>query len=181
MIEYRRSKFEDVEGIIHVNIETWKTTYHGIISAETLESLDSNKQARIDKFKEEFGKRSVGNKPIEQYVALEDNKVVGFVNYGCNRDIDNVKGEGIAEIYAIYVLKGYQKKGIGKELVRLAVRDLANDPSYKKLVIWTLKDNPSRGFYERIGGIKTFDKKILIGDQSLDEVGYLYNHLSEIF
>ena len=52
------------------------------------------------------------------------------------------------EIYAIYILKEYQQRGIGKKLINFAVNDLINE-NYDKVVIWALKDNPNVKFYKK--------------------------------
>lgn len=177
MITYRKSRVEDVEAIIDVNIKTWQTAYKGIIDDHLLHGLNDNRQAKVDKFKEEFGTREAGGRLIMQIVAEVDGQVVGFINFGSNRDDVNVPEARMAEVFAIYILESHQKLGIGRALIKEAANELMRSGLYDKLVIWTLKDNPSRGFYERLGGKQTYMKKISIGDQTLDEVGYLYSSL----
>jgi type 1 glutamine amidotransferase len=48
---------------------------------------------------------------------------------------------------------------------------------YERLVIWTLKKNSSRGFYERLGGQAKFFREITIRGQVLEEVGYEFESL----
>lgn len=180
MINIRKALIGDVEGSIDVNIKTWQTAYKGIIKDETLNRLDENREVRIERFKKEFGECDVEGKIIQHAVAVEADQVVGFVTYGKCRDGSEHGLDNASEIYAIYVLEEYQGKSIGKKLVHYVVEQLQNTGEYDKLVIWTLKDNPSRGFYEHLGGKQRLEKVIEIAGQSLDEVGYLYDSLAEL-
>lgn len=47
-IEIRKPTIEDANDIIKVNIETWRTTYRGIVSDDFLDSLSSDKP-RLEK------------------------------------------------------------------------------------------------------------------------------------
>jgi hypothetical protein len=41
------------------------------------------------------------------------------------------------------------------------------------MLVWVLADNPSRGFYEQMGGRYVMEKEIVIGgDKPLQEVAY---------
>ena len=66
------------------------------------------------------------------------------------RDNDNY-----AEIYALYIDKEYQRKGIGTALINFAFENLK--PNYKYVLISTLVQNDANLFYKKIGG-KLIDK-----------------------
>ena len=179
MVVIRDLKIHDSEGLIDVNIKTWQSAYKGIINDETLASLDIHRTERIQRFKNEFGSREVDGHPILGGVALKDDEVIGFVTYGKARDNpENL--EGLGEIYAIYVLEAYQGQAVGRKLLEHAVKNLLNQNIFKSLIIWTLKDNRSRGFYERLGGVQKYKKTIEISNQTLDEVGYLFKNLDKM-
>lgn len=63
---------------------------------------------------------------------------------------------------AIYVLKEYQRRGIGLKLVKKVVKRLLEN-NIKNMIVWVLKDNPNWKFYEIVGGKyvgqKMFEKK----------------------
>ena len=75
------------------------------------------------------------------------------------------------ELYAIYLLEGYQRHGLGRHLTSTLVQRLvqAGMPS---LLLWVLAANPCRGFYEVLGGQRLYDKQVLIGGAPLVEVAY---------
>jgi hypothetical protein len=43
---------------------------------------------------------------------------------------------------------------------------------FTRVAVWVLAENPSRGFYERLGGRQIAQKPIHIGDADLLEVAY---------
>jgi hypothetical protein len=40
------------------------------------------------------------------------------------------------------------------------------------MVVWVLKENPARGFYERMGGVKVGEQMIEIGGATLPEIAF---------
>lgn len=178
MVKIREALISDVSGIVDVNIKTWQSAYKGIISDETLNRLDSNKSSRIERNIKEFGQRFVEGERVLQAVAEKNGNVVGFVSYGKCRDEKTLCLTTSAEIYAIYVLEEYQGKGIGRDLLCFAFDQLKNTKKYNKVLIWTLKDNRKRYFYEQMGGQNKFNRSIEIAGERFDEVGYLYNDLN---
>jgi ribosomal protein S18 acetylase RimI-like enzyme len=109
------------------------------------------------------------------YIA-ENNKgeVIGFVIGGLERNKDpNYKGE----LMGIYILKEYQRLGIGKALTRKIVENLIK-MKINTMLVWVLENNPYRAFYDTLGG-KIVDKKeheML----RLPVVAYGYDNLKEL-
>ena len=108
MLIIRKAKKSDSKDLIEVNINTWNTTYKGIIPDEYLKH-------RVDTIEEEIKKCE---DTIEQqdntYVAVLDGKIVGVMNYGSSR-IENFKNYG--EVYSLYVLKDYQRIEYRKKII----------------------------------------------------------------
>jgi hypothetical protein len=61
-------------------------------------------------------------------------------------------------------------------LVARAAQDLAGR-GFRSLIIWVLKDNPARGFYERLGGRLAAEKVVEIGGRQLVDVAYVWPDL----
>jgi len=80
----------------------------------------------------------------------------------------------------MYILNEYQGQGIGKKLVNYAVKDLISE-NYKKVIIWGLKDNPNTNFYRKIGGDGRLTKDIEMGEQVLEELGFVYDDINKLF
>jgi GNAT superfamily N-acetyltransferase len=81
------------------------------------------------------------------------------------------KGIIPGELYAIYLLAPYQGQGIGRRLAITIVNRLMEE-GMTALLIWVLAANPSRKFYERLGGRPVHEKPITIGGVSLTEIAY---------
>jgi ribosomal protein S18 acetylase RimI-like enzyme len=71
-------------------------------------------------------------------------------------------------LYALYLLKSHQKKGIGRALF-IKGQELLLADGYKRFVLTVLANNPTVGFYERMGGIKGAKATLEIGENTLDE------------
>jgi hypothetical protein len=101
-------------------------------------------------------------------VAEREGEIVGFSSGGPERSGDEVYR---GEIYALYVSPAYQRRGIGRRLVGASARRLLQAGT-GNLLVWVLSANPSRQFYERLGGQLVREREIEIGGVSLPEVGY---------
>jgi ribosomal protein S18 acetylase RimI-like enzyme len=94
--------------------------------------------------------------------------VIGFAAGGAT--IHPVEGFD-GEMGAIYLLASYQKMGAGAALVR-RVAGALRERGFRSMVVWVLKANPARGFYERMGGELVGEQGIEIGGVALPEVAY---------
>ncbi len=73
------------------------------------------------------------------------------------------------ELYAIYLLEGWQRRGIGRRLTIEVVRQLTQQ-GLTSLLVWVLAENPSRRFYEALGGRQVREKLEMTGGVQLIEV-----------
>ncbi|TLS49808.1 GNAT family N-acetyltransferase [Paenibacillus antri] len=166
-MKIREANLQDVEGIAHVHLLSWRETYSGIISESYLSnlSIEQRKKNWIWTF---------NNLNINEFICVAEDlngRIVGFSNSGKNR---NTEYEHEGEIYAIYLLKEYQNKGIGRMLFDFSVRRLRSS-GYKSMMLWVLKDNPTLGFYKSFGGTVMGEKMIKIGEQELSELAVGWN------
>ena len=140
-ITIRKAVLGEEKNVAEVNTRTWKTAYKGIVDDSFLENLDEKQPERIDKMRRAIVGGNV-------FVAVCAGSIVGMAMFGAARD-DGFEGYG--ELYALYVLDAYQKTGVGKRLVN-AVRDALRAKGYERFIIACFADNPSCGFYEKMGG-----------------------------
>lgn len=170
MILIRRATLEDAAAIATVHVTAWKEAYRGIVPDEFLDNLPI--QRRTDQWVNMLS--DTGSIYHCAFVAEMDGQVVGFSNYGSCREKD-LGFEG--ELFAIYILRAAYKQGIGRALVIEAVKGL-REAGYGNMLVWVLKDNPARGFYERLGGVYLAEKPIEIGGAQLVEVAYGWRDLN---
>lgn len=160
----REAAVTDIPGIARVHVETWRSAYRGIISDDYLKSLSYTQI-------EQFCTNTISDKNsvVFGFVAEDETEgIVGFAAAGPERTGNpDYKGE----LYAAYVLEAQQRKGIGRALV-VAVTGRLLAMGITSLLVWVLKDNPCRRFYERIGGKLTGERLIDLGGVKYPEVAY---------
>ncbi len=131
---------DDAPAIAAVHVNSWRETYAGIIPASYLERLDIAERQKI------WTHAIKSGQPV--HVAVVGDTVVGFANGGKNRDKDTPYA---GELYAIYLLKAFQKRGIGRRLFDSVVADLVSE-QLLPFTTWVLADNPTLDFYKHTGG-----------------------------
>ena len=167
-INIRTATPADAEQIAFVHIDSWRTTYRGIITDEYLDKL--NLQARTNYWSNELTEQC-----DNVFVADNDGVVVGFATAGERRDNNNFD----SELYAIYVLQQHQQKNIGR-LLLTATSKYLQTCGHRSMYVWILADNNAKQFYERLGG-EQFDKKgIEIGGRQLTEIAYGWRALHKL-
>lgn len=164
----RQAVPEDAKSIAKVHIDTWKSTYRGIVPDEYLAGMSYERR-------EAFWEKSLTD-GAKVYVAEEEGNIIGFATGGKIRgEIEDYEGE----LYAIYILKEFQQRGIGKALTHAVVKQLLESGIHSMLV-WVLKDNPSRQFYEALGGVPVKQEMVEIGGAKLEEIAYGWRDLHQI-
>lgn len=171
MVNIRKATIEDANGIASVHVTSWKETYKGIIKDEILSNLD------IEKRTEDWKCRIQQNKPNHFIYVAENNlgEIIGFAVGGKNRS-EQYDYEG--ELYAIYILSFYKNQGVGNRLIQIIAEKLFQSAGFKSMLVWVLKDNPSRGFYERYFP-KLIDT-IYLDRLEVDEVAYGWDDIEDI-
>ncbi len=159
----RQAILSDAESIARVRVDTWRSVYKGIVSAELLDRLSVDRDAA--RWRENLS----SPQPVFVYVAEVENQVVGFATGGAERSSDPDYG---GEVYAIYILPQFQGQGIGRALID-AGRLWLLGRGFTNMLIWVLKDNlAARAFYVAQGGQEVREKPVEIGPQTLPEIGY---------
>lgn len=171
MFTIRKATIEDALAIATVHVAVWKETYRGIVLDGVLNNLSIQRRTEqwVNSLSDEVH-------PYHRvFVAEVNGQVVGFLNFGTPQ----IKDSGFdGELFAIYVLKAAHKMGIGRKLVVEVVKGMC-ELGYKSMMVWVLRDNPARGFYERLGGEYLCEKPIEIGNVSLMEVAYGWRSLEK--
>ena len=169
MTEIRAAAGQDAGAIAHVHVESWRTTYAGIVPEAYLASL---KEAEREASWQEWLTLDV-----DVFVAEDDGDVVGFVSGGATREPVE---EFDAELFAIYLLRDAQRRGIGMALLRRLAGSL-KARGFRSMMAWVLEDNSSGGFYSRSGGVRVASKEMEVGGVMLPVVAYRWKDLEAIW
>jgi ribosomal protein S18 acetylase RimI-like enzyme len=173
-MKIRIAEVTDAKGIATVGVRTWQTNYRGIFPDEKLDQLS------IEEHTERWKNNLIRNKPTEnlEIIVVEDpkNGIVGFASGGKYEATHPIYD---SEIGAIYVLKNYQGKGIGTAMVKRMVKFFISK-EWKSMIIWVLKDNYQRRFYEKLEGISKETKIYEKWGEKYDLIGYVWEDITKI-
>lgn len=160
----RKAEPQDAESIARVHVASWRTTYSGIIDNAWLDDMERQLDNRIASLV-----RQLQRDDIQTLVTTSPKgHITGFIHIGAIRTYDP---QFDGELYALYLMKGWQGMGAGRELVRAGARWLMQQ-GYRTMKVWVLRDNPSRLFYQHLGGQHVASQNITIGGHVLEEESY---------
>jgi len=165
----RPARAGDAVGIAKVHVETWRTAYRSLVDADHLAQLSVERSAG------RWAPR-IGVLGEFLFVAEESGTIIGFCHGGPNRGSEPpYRGE----LYSLYVLEEQQRRGVGRRLI-LALAEALQAASLGSMIVWVLTDNPSRRFYEKLGGRLVGSKPVTIGAKTLEETGYGWTGLEAL-
>jgi len=148
-ITYRKATLDDCYSIAELKGVVWNTTYKGIYPDEKLIGYDVGKNEGIFQ-------TIVNNPDIEVYVATNQDRIVGFMTCG-KPYIPFMHYE--QEVGLLYILKEYQRKGIGKGFFDIA-RKQVKEAGYGEFVVAVNSQNVNAiNFYLSMGG------KVIFSDE----------------
>ena len=166
----RPATVDDVVDIARVHVSSWRSTYRGLMPDAVLDGLSVERRA-------DFW-RGVVERAKNQFVFVveEEGRIVGFVNGGLEQEADP---HYTAELYALYLLKEHQGRGYGRALFR-ATAETFVERGHTTMLLWVLSTNPSKSFYERLGGTYLKTKPLELGGETLEEVAYGWDNLPSL-
>lgn len=160
----RRANIEDAEGIAKVHVDSWRTTYKGIISDEFLNNLSYAQR-------QELWKKNINNPDNVVFVVeTESGEIVGFADTS-KRDSNQVPHS--IDLTSLYLLDQYHGEGLGRKLMDTLFA-FYRENGYKKVFVDVLKDNKTKYFYEAFGAEHVHDVTIKISGQTLEESVYMW-------
>lgn len=165
----RSARLDDAQDIAHVHIASWKTTYAGIFPDAVLTALSVEKRTAF--WRGLLAAPALGSVTL---VACDPTgSVIGFIDGG-EEKTGQLGRDG--ELYAVYLLRAAQRQGVGTLLVRHFVREM-RVKGFASMVVWVLDLNPSKNFYEALGGTVISQKSIERGGRSYLEVAFGWDEL----
>ncbi len=169
----REAKAIDAASIAKVVVDTWRSTYTGIVPQEFLDSLSYDSITKV------WHSHITDTNKIWPgwfiYVAEDDyGKVFGLAGGGPSHSPD-LPFSG--ELGFIYLLKAFQRQGAGRQLLA-TVALLLKQQGHKSMLLWVFTSNkPSRAFYEAMGGKVAGERIIDRYGGLLSETAYGWDNL----
>jgi L-amino acid N-acyltransferase YncA len=162
VVRMRSARETDAQRIADIYIETWRTTYAGAVPDRVLVNMSNERQAIYWTRAIKSGGEIVG-------VAEDDRAgIVAVGSAGANRTRG---GDYAGEVYTLYVQPDFQNQGVGEHLLAHLFTEI-RAKGMNSAVIWVLAANPSRFFYETMGGKRVGDREEAMWGTTLREIAY---------
>lgn len=173
VIAIRAAKIDDAGRIAQIHVDSWRSTYAGLLPDHVLLGLESRVHERR-------WWRQALRRARRQHVVLvaEDSRegVIGFGSCGPSRD-RALPFSG--EIYTIYLRDDFHGLGLGRRLfVALSERLLETQGS--SVIVWSLSTNPARFFYQALGGRFVARRRGSLGGTAIQEFAYGWDDVREL-
>lgn len=135
-----------MDAISRAYVDSWKSTYQGIMPEIFIKGMTQAAAVKI--FNDSL-------QPNEYSYFLHvaetpEGRIIGFADGGKERSHPE---QGIGELYAIYLLKEFQRQGAGKLLLKASVQSLLQ-AGMESMVVWVVEKSPYQQFYWKHGGVK---------------------------
>jgi len=170
----RPARYDDAAAIAYVQVESWKTTYTGIVPQPFLDAFDVPQ--RIPKWQE-----LLLDPALILFVAEDPSaNLVGFISGGPLRPQSLPAAHPYdAELYALYLLEPCQRLGLGRTLTQTLATALHHQ-GFQSLLVQVLEQNPAVGFYKHLAAFEVARTTIQIGGKDLLELALAWPSLSDL-
>jgi ribosomal protein S18 acetylase RimI-like enzyme len=163
----RAARPQDVGALANIHVTSWHYAYQGILAPHNLAL--TNFPRSLGRFRGYFWRG--GQRHSLLHVAESDAGVVGYVNSGASNDRElGARGE----VFELYLHPDAHGEGAGRKLLSAGLWALSG---YRLVpaIVWVLADNHhARRFYEAMRGREVARGKVVVGDQLLDKVAYIW-------
>ena len=153
----------DVSVIAEIRVSAGQAAHKGLLSNNPVRTFTADQHVAYWRDAIEFGEPQV-------YVALEGEKVVGFVGFDRSRDKGTPPTTG--EIWAIYVATSHWGQGVGLTLWD-AAREGLIDEGCTKVTLWVPLGNERALRFHELAGFKremTSIKTVPMGAVKIEEI-----------
>ena len=170
MVTIRRARPADADAMGRVHVSSWRSTYAGILSDTYLAGLSELREG----LGYERGLRArrgghAGFVAIADGIELPGGGIIGFVTGGMSRRPVIAGGE----VETLYIADDFRERGIGRRLMRAMASHLTSLEAQSAFT-WVLEDNPSRWFYQRLGGKPAVRENITFAGQPMTQIAYAW-------
>ncbi len=168
-VRIRPAEPVDAEGIAAVHVDAWRSTYPGLIPSSVLVRLSRRAQTR--EWSAQLSRRQFAEWVVVAEMA--NGTIIGFGSCGEAR-VTNLPQAG--EIFTLYVSPEHQEQGIGRAML-LRLFELLSDRGLTSALVWVLTQNPSRFFYETMGGRRVGERQERLWNTMLAQTAYGWDDL----
>jgi GNAT superfamily N-acetyltransferase len=162
----------DAPGIARVRVDSWRSTYRGLIPDAYLDAMQVDASTALwDRV------LTAGSNTTSVFVAERRSEIVGF---SCGTLLPQAKHGLDSELAAVYLRRDFQRAGLGRSLVG-AVVGAQSAHGATGLLTWVIAGNKgARAFYEALGGELLVEQPFQWDGMDLVEVGYGWRDLAAL-
>lgn len=169
----RLARLGDAAGLARVEVETWRDAYPTLVPrAYLVHRLDGAVCARRWHGRIAGGERDI----LVAETAAAGRCVVGYATWGRSRFAGALPA---SQLYELYVSPGERDRGIGRGLCAAVAKRLIG-AGLKSMVVEVLEGNPSRYFYEALGGRLVARGEAAFAGRRLPAVLYAWDDLRSL-
>lgn len=140
-IEIKMANPGDEAVLAHIQTESWKSAFEGILSRDDLEAL-----TEINRVTEMY-KRTLCSYSEHGFILSVDGKPHCIAYWGASRESDM---PDYAELICIHSLPENRRCGYGTVMMEHIFREIKN-AGFEKIMLWVFENNiPARKFYEKL-------------------------------
>jgi ribosomal protein S18 acetylase RimI-like enzyme len=169
----RRAVPGDARGIARVHVETWRSAYAGILPDKVIVQMSVDDKAAA--WRQLIQRQDAVDAVI--VAEIDAGATVGFGS--CGQAGPEAMTDYDGEIHTLYVLPDWQEQGIGRALLCGCLRVLSA-AEISAAYLWVLAENPSRFFYEAMGGKQISERDERLWGTTVHEVAYGWPDLSAL-
>jgi GNAT superfamily N-acetyltransferase len=164
VVTIRRATVDDAVAIARVRVESWRTTYRGMIPKTYLDGMSVESSAAL------WTKvLTAAPATISVFVAEDADGVLGFAS---GNRLAAPKLGFDSELSAIYLRPEFQRNGIGRRLYD-AVAGAQRGHGANGMIVWVIAANKgARAFYEALGARLLVEQAFEWDGLDLVEAGY---------
>ena len=159
------ARLSDAAGIAAVHVAAWRSAYADLLPADYLAGLSLVRHAA-----QHHAAIAAGRGVL---VARHAGEVVGFCTVGRPRRVGLADGE----VETLYVLDDWREQGLGRRLLQAGAATLERR-GCGSAFLWVLQENPSRWFYERLGGRPAMRSMTQVAGRRLPQQAYLWDPIA---
>lgn len=153
-LSIRKATQFDLSVIQDIAYKTWPSTYGNILTPDSLNYMLGYFYS-LDALKDQMQKGQ------EFFIAELNNAAIGFAS------ISKYEKETY-KLNKLYVLPNIQKSGAGKALMD-HVTEIIRSHEAKQLILNVNRNNPAKGFYERLGFTILKEEDVDLGNGVIQE------------
>jgi GNAT superfamily N-acetyltransferase len=165
VIAVRPAQARDAAGMGTIHVGVWRSTYAAILPDSYLAGLSA---PRLSAYYQAGILR--GHPAL---VAESGGRVIGFATMGLRRG-DQERSLGQAEIETLYVGEDWRDQGAGRMLMQSAGKTLSAAGA-GSAYLWVLRDNPSRWFYQHLGGRRAAEGHTTVAGSSIPKTAFVWD------